>query len=70
MCKPPRTAWKVLPPPPWSPLPALAGQPPSLPRPSPCFFLELPRKSGAGSVFLSKFPSRGTLPRPSTPPQS
>ncbi|QQP49746.1 Hypothetical protein FKW44_010515 [Caligus rogercresseyi] len=27
-------------------------------------------KSGAGSVFLSEFPSRGTLPRPSTPPQS
>ncbi|QQP51423.1 Hypothetical protein FKW44_012781 [Caligus rogercresseyi] len=25
-------------------------------------------KSGAGSVFLSEFPSRGTLPRPSTPP--
>ncbi|QQP52280.1 Hypothetical protein FKW44_004385 [Caligus rogercresseyi] len=25
-------------------------------------------KSSAGSVFLSKFPSRGTLPRPSTPP--
>ncbi|QQP53669.1 Hypothetical protein FKW44_006219 [Caligus rogercresseyi] len=24
---------------------------------------------GAGSVFLSEFPSRGTLPRPSTPPQ-
>ncbi|QQP41694.1 Hypothetical protein FKW44_016152 [Caligus rogercresseyi] len=27
-------------------------------------------KSGTGSVFLSKLPSRGTLPRPSTPPQS
>ncbi|QQP50086.1 Hypothetical protein FKW44_010968 [Caligus rogercresseyi] len=27
-------------------------------------------KLGVGSVFLSKFPSRGTLPRPSTPPQS
>ncbi|QQP55115.1 Hypothetical protein FKW44_008194 [Caligus rogercresseyi] len=27
-------------------------------------------KSGAGSVFLSEFPSRGTLPRPSTPSQS
>ncbi|QQP37174.1 Hypothetical protein FKW44_017369 [Caligus rogercresseyi] len=27
-------------------------------------------KSGAGSVFLSKFLSRGTLPRPFTPPQS
>ncbi|QQP50084.1 Hypothetical protein FKW44_010966 [Caligus rogercresseyi] len=27
-------------------------------------------KLGAGNVFLSKFPSRGTLPRPSTPPQS
>ncbi|QQP36408.1 Hypothetical protein FKW44_021498 [Caligus rogercresseyi] len=25
-------------------------------------------KSGAGRVFLSEFPSRGTLPRPSTPP--
>ncbi|QQP50058.1 Hypothetical protein FKW44_010929 [Caligus rogercresseyi] len=25
-------------------------------------------KLGAGSVFLSEFPSRGTLPRPSTPP--
>ncbi|QQP57096.1 Hypothetical protein FKW44_001974 [Caligus rogercresseyi] len=27
-------------------------------------------KSGAGSVFLSEFPSRGTLPCPSTPLQS
>ncbi|QQP56501.1 Hypothetical protein FKW44_001185 [Caligus rogercresseyi] len=27
-------------------------------------------KSGAGNVFLLEFPSRGTLPRPSTPPQS
>ncbi|QQP49469.1 Hypothetical protein FKW44_010152 [Caligus rogercresseyi] len=27
-------------------------------------------KLGAGSVFLSKLPSRGTLPFPSTPPQS
>ncbi|QQP48854.1 Hypothetical protein FKW44_009298 [Caligus rogercresseyi] len=27
-------------------------------------------KSGARSVFLSEFPSRGTLSRPSTPPQS
>ncbi|QQP48658.1 Hypothetical protein FKW44_009036 [Caligus rogercresseyi] len=27
-------------------------------------------KSRAGSVFLSEFPSRGTLARPSTPPQS
>ncbi|QQP54116.1 Hypothetical protein FKW44_006834 [Caligus rogercresseyi] len=27
-------------------------------------------KSGAGSVFLSEFPSRGTLSRPSTLPQS
>ncbi|QQP41874.1 Hypothetical protein FKW44_016369 [Caligus rogercresseyi] len=27
-------------------------------------------KSGAGSVFLSKFTSRGNLPRPSTPPPS
>ncbi|QQP39620.1 Hypothetical protein FKW44_020561 [Caligus rogercresseyi] len=27
-------------------------------------------KSGARGVFLSKFPSRGTLPRSSTPPQS
>ncbi|QQP56982.1 Hypothetical protein FKW44_001830 [Caligus rogercresseyi] len=26
--------------------------------------------SGARSVFLSEFPSRGILPRPSTPPQS
>ncbi|QQP49288.1 Hypothetical protein FKW44_009898 [Caligus rogercresseyi] len=27
-------------------------------------------KLGAGSVFLSEFPSRGTFPRPSTTPQS
>ncbi|QQP51640.1 Hypothetical protein FKW44_013063 [Caligus rogercresseyi] len=27
-------------------------------------------KLGAGSVFLSEFSSRGTLPRPSTPSQS
>ncbi|QQP37191.1 Hypothetical protein FKW44_017388 [Caligus rogercresseyi] len=25
-------------------------------------------KSGAGSEFLSEFPSRGTLPQPFTPP--
>ncbi|QQP35512.1 Hypothetical protein FKW44_023759 [Caligus rogercresseyi] len=27
-------------------------------------------KSGAGSGFLLEFPSRGSFPRPSTPPQS